>query len=204
MLPYEDWRLSYEKRAKDLAERLEIEDIAGLMLYSAHQLIPAKGKLAETFGGTYEGKRYEESGAKPWELTDQQKEFVQKDKVRHVLIMGLESTEVAVRWNNNLQALAENTGFGIPVNNSSDPRHSAGSTAEYMGSDRRTDLEVGQMALDCPHPFDPRAGKGILGEAGSAEIPGHLGLRQHFHLRLILRQSRDGCGLQIRSGSTPR
>ena len=56
-----------------------------LMLYSAHQLIPAKGKLAETFGGTYEGKRYEESGAKPWELTDQQKEFVQKDKVRHVL-----------------------------------------------------------------------------------------------------------------------
>ena len=67
LLPYEDWRLSYEKRAKDLAERLEIEDIAGLMLYSAHQLIPAKGKLAETFGGTYEGKRYEESGAKPWD-----------------------------------------------------------------------------------------------------------------------------------------
>ena len=86
LLPYEDWRLSYEERAKDLADRLEIEDIAGLMLYSAHQLIPAKGKLAETFGGTYSGKRYEESGAKPWELTDQQKEFVEKDKVRHVLI----------------------------------------------------------------------------------------------------------------------
>ena len=167
LLPYEDWRLSYEKRAKDLAERLEIEDIAGLMLYSAHQLIPAKGKLAETFGGTYEGKRYEESGAKPWELTDQQKEFVQKDKVRHVLIMGLESTEAAVRWNNNLQALAENTGFGIPVNNSSDPRHSAGSTAEYMGV---TGEPISKWAngIGLSASFDPALVK-AFGEAGSAE-----------------------------------
>lgn len=128
LVPYEDWRLSYEERAKDLAQRIAIEDIAGLMLYSSHQNIPAV-----PFGGTYGGKKYEESGAVPWELTDQQKEFITKDKVRHVLIMGLESTETTVRWNNKLQALAENCGFGIPINNSSDPRHGAGSTAEYMG-----------------------------------------------------------------------
>ena len=85
------------------------------------------------FGGSYNGKSYEESGAKPWDLTDQQKEFVTKDKVRHVLVMGLESTEAAVRWNNKMQALAESDGFGIPLNNSSDPRHGAGSAAEYMG-----------------------------------------------------------------------
>ena len=30
--PYEDWRLSAEERAKDLASRLSIEEIAGLML----------------------------------------------------------------------------------------------------------------------------------------------------------------------------
>ena len=72
LAPYEDWRLTSEERARDLAERLEIEDIAGLMLYSAHQLIPAKGPLAAAFGGTYDGKSYEESGVKPWELTDQQ------------------------------------------------------------------------------------------------------------------------------------
>ncbi len=133
LVPYEDWRLSYEERAKDLSERISIEDIAGLMLYSAHQLIPAKGAMAGAFGGTYDGKSYEESGADPWELTDQQKEFIVKDKVRHVLIMSLESTKAAVRWNNKLQALAEGAGFGIPANNSSDPRHGAGSTAEYMG-----------------------------------------------------------------------
>ena len=133
LVPYEDWRLSYEDRAKDLAGRLSIRDIAGLMLYSAHQLIPAKGPLAAAFGGTYGGKSYEESGAKPWALADQQKKFIAEDKIRHVLIMGLESTEAAVRWNNRIQALAESDGFGIPANNSSDPRHGAGSMAEYTG-----------------------------------------------------------------------
>ena len=132
LAPYEDWRLPAKERAKDLAARLSIEEIAGLMLYSAHQVIPACGPQAETFGGTYHGKKFMESGAKSWDLTDQQREFLLKDKVRHVLILELKDTETAVRWNNNLQALAENDGFGIPANNSSDPRHSVGSTAEYI------------------------------------------------------------------------
>ena len=53
--------------------------------------------------------------------------------MRHVLITELKDTETAVKWNNRLQALAENTGFGIPANNSSDPRHGADSGAEYKG-----------------------------------------------------------------------
>lgn len=167
LVPYEDWRLSNEERAKDLAERLSIEDIAGLMLYSAHQLIPAKGPLAAAFGGTYGGKSYEESGAKPWDLTDQQKEFIVKDKVRHVLVMGLESTEAAVRWNNKIQALAENDGFGIPANNSSDPRHGAGSTAEYMGV---TGESISKWAngIGLSASFDPNLVK-EFGEIGAAE-----------------------------------
>lgn len=167
LVPYEDWRLSNEERAHDLAQRLEIEDIAGLMLYSAHQLIPAKGPLAAVFGGTYQGKSYEESGAKPWELTDQQKEFIMKDKVRHVLIMGLESTEAAVRWNNKIQALAEQVDFGIPANNSSDPRHGAGSTAEYMGV---TGEPISKWAngIGLSASFDPDSVK-EFGEIASAE-----------------------------------
>lgn len=38
---YEDWREPAEKRAEDLAGKLSIEEIAGLMLYSNHQAIPA-------------------------------------------------------------------------------------------------------------------------------------------------------------------
>ena len=40
LLPYEDWRLSAEERARDLAARLTVEEIAGLMLYSPHQMVP--------------------------------------------------------------------------------------------------------------------------------------------------------------------
>ena len=167
LVPYEDWRLSGEERARDLAGRLSVEDIAGLMLYSAHQLIPARGPLAAAFGGSYGGKSYEKSGAKPWDLTDQQKEFIVRDKVRHVLIMKLESTETAVRWNNNLQALAESSGFGIPANNSSDPRHGAGSTAEYMGV---TGEPISKWAngIGLSASFDPDSVK-EFGEIGAAE-----------------------------------
>src|SRR6185312_3618902 len=34
---YEDWRLPADMRAKDLASKLSVAQIAGLMLYSAHQ-----------------------------------------------------------------------------------------------------------------------------------------------------------------------
>ena len=40
---YEDWRLPVEERAQDLASKMSIERIAGLMLYSAHQSIPGGG-----------------------------------------------------------------------------------------------------------------------------------------------------------------
>ena len=167
LVPYEDWRLSWEERAEDLAGRLSMEDIAGLMLYSAHQLIPARRPMAAAFSGTYGGKPFEESGAEPWELTDQQREFIVKDKVRHVLIMKLESTETAVRWNNKLQALAEGEGFGIPANNSSDPRHGAGATAEYMGI---TGEPISKWAngIGLSASFDPDTVR-EFGEIGAAE-----------------------------------
>ena len=167
LVPYEDWRLSYEERAKDLAGRISIEDIAGLMLYSAHQMVPATGPRAAVFGGTYGGKKYEESGAAPWDLTDQQKKFITEDKVRHVLVTGLESTETAVHWNNKLQALAESQGFGIPANNSTDPRHTAGTEAEYMGV---TGEPISKWAngIGLSASFDPEEVR-EFGEIGAAE-----------------------------------
>ena len=64
--PYEDWRLTPEERAVDLAGQLSTEEIAGLMLYSAHQSIPGASK---GFGAsTYNGKSFDESGAQPSDL----------------------------------------------------------------------------------------------------------------------------------------
>jgi len=131
--PYEDWRLSPDERAKDLASKMSIEQIAGLMLYSAHQAIPANAK---GFGaGTYNGKPIDSSGMQPFDISDQQKNFLKDDNLRHVLVTRVLSPEVAAKWNNNVQAFVEGLGLGIPANNSSDPRNGVVATAEYnLGS----------------------------------------------------------------------
>lgn len=126
---YEDWRLPVAVRAKDLAAKMSVEQIAGLMLYSKHQPIPSSA--AGPFAGTYGGKVFAESGAKPTDLSDQQKVFLTQDNVRHVLITSVQSPAVAAGWNNNAQALVEGLGLGIPANNSSDPRHGTRADAEY-------------------------------------------------------------------------
>lgn len=126
---YEDWRLSPEERARDLASKMTIEQIAGLMLYSRHQSVPAPS--GGWFANTYGGKTYEESGAEPWELTDEQMKFLSEDHLLHILVTNVESPEVAARWSNMVQAYAESTGLGIPANNSSDPRHSSDASSEF-------------------------------------------------------------------------
>ena len=126
---YEDWRLSAEERAADLAAQLTIEEIAGMMLYSSHQSVPSRGGM---FGGaTYNGKPYSESGAQASDLSDAQKKFLIEDNLRAVLVTTVETPGVAAQWNNNMQALVEGIGHGVPVNTSSDPRHETSATAEY-------------------------------------------------------------------------
>jgi beta-glucosidase len=149
---YEDWHLSAEERAKDLASKMTVDEIAGLMLYSAHQAIPSG---STRFGAsTYKGKPFRESGAKSFDLSDQQIKFLTKDNLRHVLITSVESPEVAALWNNKVQALCEGIGFGIPANNSSDPRHRSTSDVEYnVGSAGQISMWPGSLGMAAT--FDP-------------------------------------------------
>lgn len=129
---YEDWRLPVGERAKDLASKMSIEQIAGLMLYSAHQSISTNDDFfSKVFAGTYDGKKIEESDAKITDLTDQQKNFLSNDNLRHVLITVVNDAKTAALWNNNVQAFVEKIGLGIPVNISSDPRHGASADTEF-------------------------------------------------------------------------
>ena len=104
---YEDWRKPAEVRARDLASQLSIEEIAGLMLYSGHQAVPTP------------------------DITDAQRKFLSEDNLRAVLVTNVDSSEIAARWNNNVQSFVESLGHGIPANNSSDPRNETAVTAEY-------------------------------------------------------------------------
>ena len=128
--PYENWRRPAYERAVDLASRLSVEEIAGLMLYSAHQAVPSP------------------------ELTPAQRKFLEEDNLRAVLVTTVASPEVAARWNNNVQALVESLGKGIPANNSSDPRNETSATAEFnAGSGGQISLWPSPLGLAAT--FDP-------------------------------------------------
>jgi len=150
--PYEDWRLSADERAKDLASKMTVEQIAGLMLYSRHQAIPAP---AQGFrADTYNGKPLSESGMKASDVSDGQKKFLTDDNLRHILITSVESPEIAAQWNNNVQSFAESIGLGIPANNSSDPRHGSDATAEFNeGAGGRISMWPGSLGMAAT--FDP-------------------------------------------------
>lgn len=150
---YEDWRLTFDERAKDLASQMSVEQMAGLMLYSAHQSVPARGR--GRFGGaTYNGKSFEESGATSGDLTDQQIQFLTEDNLRHVLITSVESPAVAAQWNNNMQALVEGIGLGIPGNTSSDPRHRTSASAEFNAGAGGS-ISMWPTSLGLAATFDP-------------------------------------------------
>ena len=146
LAPYADWRLPARERAADLARRLSIEEIAGLMLYSPHQMVPFRS--GGPFVGTYKGKAFEESGAQDWELTDQQRAFVQDSHGRNILALHLKNGEVAARWSNEIQTLCEEMPHSIPANLCTDPRHSAkGGGAEFKSSDQGTSKWPDGLAL---------------------------------------------------------
>ncbi len=80
------------------------------MLYSGHQSIPSRGGFRGP--SHYNGKLFDESGAEPSDLTDEQKKFLEEDHLRHVLIRTFSSPSIAAQWNNNAQAMVESIGLG--------------------------------------------------------------------------------------------
>lgn len=96
---YEDWRNDVETRAINLANQLEKEDIAGLMLYSGHQ--------------------FNVSG----ELSDDQKAFLDEGLRAVLNAASASSIEKQAEFNNAMQSYVEGKRFGIPVNSSTDPRN---------------------------------------------------------------------------------
>src|SRR5699024_11140323 len=127
---YEDWRLTPTERAEDLASKMTVEQIEGLMLYSSHQSIQSE------------------------KLTEDQTSYIESDNLRHVLITDVENAETAAKWNNNAQELAEGLGLGIPLNNSSDPRHGSDSSAEYNAG-AGGDISMWPESIGLAATFDP-------------------------------------------------
>lgn len=151
LLPYEDWRLPAEERARDLASRLSIDEIAGLMLYSPQVKLPMPND-------TYNGVAFAESGKNADDLSDGHIRCLLDDNVRHLLVSTFPTPEIAAKWNNKVQALIEGHTHGIPANNSSDPRHSAFADAEFSpGNGGNISLWSNMLGLAAT--FDPETVK---------------------------------------------
>jgi len=102
---YEDWRKPVKERAADLASKMTLEQICGLMLYSSA------------------------TDAMSAELSEEQAGMLGADNIRHMLIRNVADPETGARWSNAVQAYCEATGLGIPSNNSTDPRNYTNGTA---------------------------------------------------------------------------
>nr|WP_304970526.1 hypothetical protein [uncultured Schaedlerella sp.] len=66
----------------------------------------------QRFAGTYDGKPFDPDTGDISRITDQQKEFLKEDYVRHILLTTVESAEDAAKWNNHVQAFCESMDWG--------------------------------------------------------------------------------------------
>ncbi len=128
--PYEDWRLSARERAVDLAGRMTNEQITGLMIQADHQEIDE-----DTLSAIQEG--------------------LVKLFNRHILIDHVKNPEIAARWNNNAQLLAESMELGIPLNNSSDPRNTFDGT-EGINGGAGGQISIWPESIGLAATFDPQ------------------------------------------------
>ena len=159
---YEDWRLDTNTRATSLAQmmikdgRKGIESIAGLMLYSAHTTVKSENLVDSTATS---------SSQDATTLIN----AVQDNNIRHILVTSIASPEIGAKWNNNLQALCEGMGYGIPANNSSDPRHEAKSSqdTEYIIGNQGA-ISLWPSSIGLAATFDPEVVK-QFGDIASTE-----------------------------------
>jgi beta-glucosidase len=105
--PYEDWRLPAEVRVADLVQRMSLEELAGLMV---HGTLPSVGPMAPLGVG------------REYDLV-KVREFIAEDHVNTFITRLNGSAEFFAKQNNEVQAIAEASRWGIPVTISSDPRH---------------------------------------------------------------------------------
>lgn len=128
---YEDWRLTIDERARDLASKMSIEQIAGLMLFSSSQFIESDT------------------------LSNEQKKFLKEYNVRHLTISTVKTPKTAAEWSNSVQKFAEGLYLGIPANNSSDPRHNTIGT-EGINDGSGGKISIWPEELGLAATFDPK------------------------------------------------
>lgn len=149
---YEDWRLPYEVRAKDLLSRMSLEEKAGMMLISTTRLENdwsfEKPKTTAPITSNFNEN----------DLVMTQNMFtglpmpvaqlsaagttngVTKLHLRNFILRANADARILAEWSNKLQALCEGDGLGIPAIVTSNPRN-------HITHDASVGLSVGKTAF---------------------------------------------------------
>lgn len=133
--PYEDWRLSYEERTRDLVSKMSLEQKAGFMLISSTRLEndwsfdspQSEGPISSGFNETDMVRDVNMFTGKPLPYPNMFAAGTTKDVnqfyKRHFVLRANTSPKILAEWSNNLQALCESDALGIPGIITSNPRN---------------------------------------------------------------------------------
>ncbi len=158
---YEDWRLPYEERAKDLLSKMTVEQKVGFMLISTASMKDERSGNSDF----NEEDRVSTTNMftrkplpSPMMSVAGTTKGVTKFHLRHFIFRGNTGARVTAAWTNRLQALCESDGLGIPAILASNPRN-------HITKDAAAGLSVGRTVF--------------------STWPGELGLSAMHDLKLV-------------------
>ncbi len=149
---YEDWRLIHEERSKDLVSKMTLEQKAGFMIISSTRLENdwsfEKPKTTEPIARGFNNSDLVMSDnmftRKPLPYPNMSSagtvKAVTQFHERHFILRANPSAKIIAEWANNLQALCESDGLGIPAIVASNPRN-------HITNDASIGLSVGKTAF---------------------------------------------------------
>ena len=167
---YEDWRLPNNKRVEDLISKMSLEEKVGLMIISSTRLEndwtfqwgKNTGEIKSGFNEEDLVMDVNIFTRKPLPIPNMGAAGTTKDVTqfnkRHFIVRANASPKILAEWANNLQALCENNGLGIPALIASNPRN-------HITIDDAIGLSVGKTAF--------------------TSFPGELGLASMRDLELV-------------------
>ena len=149
---YEDWRLPYEVRAKDLLSKMSVEEKVGFMLISSTRLKNDWSFEAPKNKDPITSDFNEEDLIQTTNMFSKQPlpipmmsaagttKAVTQFHLRHFILRANVSARINAEWANKLQALCESDGLGIPAIVASNPRN-------HITKDASIGLSVGKTVF---------------------------------------------------------
>ena len=149
---YEDWRLSPEERSQDLLGQMSLEQKAGFMLISttrmendwAFQRHEPTGPISSGFNEEDMVMNVNIFTRKPLPFPNMgaagTTRAVTEFHERHFILRANTSAKLIAEWANNLQALCEKDGLGIPAIVTSNPRN-------HITADASAGLSLGKTTF---------------------------------------------------------